>query len=360
MISIRSSRYLSLFCGVVLLLSLFIQPVLGVAEESTTIEVLAAKQCISHQFPVFLQPGQTDPTAKYQVTGNLCSRGNPSGKTIQVLVHGFTLSQTYWDFPYQPERYSYVDAQTKAGYATLSIDQIGVGKSDYPPANELTLENYAYVLSQIIQQLRDDDVQGYHFPKVILVGHSQGSIVSTITAAKYRQVDGVILTGMMHTFDFPSVSTLITSPVPAEQDPVFQNANFPPGYVSLLKDARQIFYNRSNIDPKIYEIDNNTKGPGANNSYDFASLLTAISLTTDIKVPVLLVMGEKDKFFCNELLSCANSSAILDRERLLYTTESKLEAYVLPNAGHNMNYELNAPDYYTAVKNWSNKHIGTN
>jgi hypothetical protein len=164
---------------------------------------------------------------------------------------------------------------------------------------------------------------------------------------------------MLHTFDVPGTATLITSPVPAEQDPVFKDANFPPGYVSLLKDDRRIFYNPTNIDPKIYDIDNNTKGPGANNSYDMVSMLAAISLTTNIKVPVLLVMGEKDKFFCNVLLSCANSTAVLARERLLYTTPD-LSAYVLPNAGHNMNYELNAQNYYNEVRNWSDTHIGTN
>jgi pimeloyl-ACP methyl ester carboxylesterase len=355
MISIRSSRYLSLFCGVVLLLSLFIQPALGVAEESTTTEVLAAKQCQSHEFKVFLQPPQPGEEAKYQVTGNLCSRGNPSGKTIQVLVHGFTLSQTYWDFPYQPERYSYVDAQTKAGYATLSLDRIGVGKSDFPPAEEVTIESNAYVLSQVLRQLRAGNVQQYQFPKVILVGHSLGSIVSTVAAAKYGLVDGVVLTGMLHTYDEESITSFMSSIVPAEQDPVFADANLPPGYVTIPLEARKIFYNLANTDPNIYAIDNMTKGTG---TIGDLMILDAISLTTKIKVPVLLVMGEKDKLFCNTALPCTNSS-ILDRENSFFTTV-KLEAYSLPNAGHNINYDLNAQDYFKAVKNWSNKHIGTN
>jgi pimeloyl-ACP methyl ester carboxylesterase len=356
MISIRSSRHLSLFCGVILLLSMFIQPALGLADEATTTDVLAAKSCQSHQFPVSLQPGQE---AKYQVTGNLCSRGNPSGKTIQVLVHGFTLSQVYWDLPYKSERYSYVDALTKSGYATLSLDRIGVGKSSHPPAKDITIESHAYVISQVIQQLRVGDVQGSHFPKVILAGHSLGSIVSIITAAKYGQVDGVILTGILHTFDPLGVAPLITGTVPAEQDPVFKNANLPSGYVTLPIETRRIFYNHANIDPKIYDIDNKTKGTGTNGEYDMASIATALSLTTEIKVPVLLVVGEKDQFTCNALLSCKDSEAILEREHSQFTPDN-LEAYVLRNAGHNINYELNAQDYYTAVKNWSNTHIGTN
>jgi hypothetical protein len=68
-------------------------------------------------------------------------------------------------------------------------------------------------------------------------------------------------------------------------------------------------------------------------------------------------MGSKDVMFCNIALSCETKEAILLRERLLYT--ANLDAFVLPNAGHHLNYQKNAPVYYEAVVNWSNKHVGT-
>src|SRR5437870_2637665 len=113
MISNSIYRPFSILCGMLLALSFLLQPSLIFAETTAT------KQCISHSFPVSLEKGQP---ATYQVTGNLCSQGDPSGKTIHVLVPGFTLTSTYWDFPYQPETYSYVDAINKSGYATLSLD----------------------------------------------------------------------------------------------------------------------------------------------------------------------------------------------------------------------------------------------
>jgi alpha-beta hydrolase superfamily lysophospholipase len=87
------------------------------------------------------------------------------------------------------------------------------------------------------------------------------------------------------------------------------------------------------------------------------SLLAAITTSPAIKVPVYLVMGSKDVMFCNIALSCETKEAILLRERLLYT--ANLDAFVLPNAGHHLNYQKNAPVYYEAVVNWSNKHVGT-
>lgn len=340
-------RPLAILCGIFLAASLFSQPSLGLAETTSP------KTCISHSFPVSLDEGSP---AIYQVTGNLCSQGDPSGKTIHVLVPGFTLTSTYWDLPYQSDTYSYVNSITKAGYATLSLDRLGTGKSSLPPANEITVDRHAYIVYQVIQQLRAGKVDGYQFPKVILVGHSLGSIVSTVEAAKYGQIDGLILTGLLHTFNTDTLN-LVLGTVPAEQDPVFKDKNLPPGYLSLLKETRTFFYNPDDTDPNIYYIDDVTKGTGVSNEDNMVYLLTSILRSITIKnVPVYLVMGSKDVFFCNIALSCDNKTTILLRERAFYTGD--LDAYILPNAGHNLNYQKNAPDYYKAVVNWSNNHVG--
>ncbi len=47
--------------------------------------------------------------------------------TIIVTYHGSTYGQYYWNFPYKPGTYSFVDAMTKAGFAVLNIDRIGDG-----------------------------------------------------------------------------------------------------------------------------------------------------------------------------------------------------------------------------------------
>lgn len=46
----------------------------------------------------------------------------PGATTVQLLVHGWTYNQFYFDIPYQPEIYSYARAANRAGYATLAID----------------------------------------------------------------------------------------------------------------------------------------------------------------------------------------------------------------------------------------------
>ena len=64
---------------------------------------------------------------------NLSARYCPSGKestnkeedALQLLVHGASFSKIMWDFPYQPERYSWVKRMNKEGYPTLAVDLIG-------------------------------------------------------------------------------------------------------------------------------------------------------------------------------------------------------------------------------------------
>ena len=57
----------------------------------------------------------------YNVFGVLCSRGAIENKTFQITLHGITYSHLYWDFPFQPETYSYVRRATAAGYAVLNL-----------------------------------------------------------------------------------------------------------------------------------------------------------------------------------------------------------------------------------------------
>ena len=52
------------------------------------------------------------------------SSSSPSN-TIQLLLHGATFSKIMWDFPYQPETYSWTKMMNEAGYSTIAVDLVG-------------------------------------------------------------------------------------------------------------------------------------------------------------------------------------------------------------------------------------------
>src|SRR5579871_5834904 len=152
-----------LLCSTILLL-----PVLTLTQQIAPTAQADPTQCQQQSVAVTLSA--SDPT-QYNVATWLCWQGSLTGKTVQLLVHGYTYDHTYWDFPYQYPNYSYVTAAVQAGYATLDFDRLGVGLSDHPTPELLTVVSEAYVLHELVQDLRNGVFQSMYAPKVIIVGH---------------------------------------------------------------------------------------------------------------------------------------------------------------------------------------------
>src|SRR5579859_4046718 len=157
--------------------SLFLFPL-----SSARVHAASTTSCTQYSVPVTLSP--LDSTV-YHVATWLCSQGSASGKTVQVLVHGSTYDHNYWDFPSLPQTSSYVQQITNAGYVALNLDRIGTGLSDHPPALQVTLQSNAYVIHQLVQDLRNGSLNGLSFSKIILVGHSFGSTTIITEASQF-------------------------------------------------------------------------------------------------------------------------------------------------------------------------------
>src|SRR3989442_1819269 len=128
--------------------------------------------------------------------GTLCVPAN-ARQVLQVLVPGATYDSTYWDFPFEPETYSYRRAANKAGYATLTIDLLGTGASARPASVAVTGEAQALAIHQVVSFARAG-FGAYRFAKTVLVGHSQGSPTAVLEATRFADLDGLVLTGFRH------------------------------------------------------------------------------------------------------------------------------------------------------------------
>ncbi|MQA13040.1 MAG: alpha/beta fold hydrolase [Pseudonocardiaceae bacterium] len=152
----------------------------------------AGTECREVTVPVTIA-GQTGPIA-----GTLCVP--PGATTVQVLVHGLSYGRYYWDLPYQHETYSYVQDAGQAGYATLAIDRLGIGESWHPASALVTYDSNANAVHQVVQAARGGDL-GSQFEKVVLVGHSLGSVIGYLEAGTYQDVDAAVFTGGGHRAD---------------------------------------------------------------------------------------------------------------------------------------------------------------
>jgi len=314
-------------------------------------------RCEELSFDVTLSP--SDATV-YNVFGVLCARGSIHNKTIQIALHGATYSHTYWDWPYQPQLYSYVRSATAAGYAVLDLDRIGIGQSDRPPAAAVTIGSNAYVVHQIVQALRGGDLVVHSFgriraERVALVGHSLGSLISIQEAATYGDVDGVALTGISHTIT-PILGDTLSTLYPANLDPHFSGQSIPDGYLTSLPGHRDVFYHAPFFDPVVLAIDENTKETVTTAELDTA--VPALGLSTGIHVPVLVVVGDYDAAFCNPPTCSASGS--LATEPSFYAPDACTETAAIPGSGHDLNLHFQAPLAYAAVLNWMDRRVGRN
>ncbi|WP_221568701.1 alpha/beta hydrolase [Alkalihalobacillus sp. TS-13] len=312
-------------------------------------------QCQKTTSPVTLSAA--DPT-EYEVVGWLCYRGTLKGKTIQVLVSGITYDHHYWDFPFKPQNYSYVQHATDAGYVTFNIDRIGVGQSDRPPADQVTVQSGAHVVHQIVQKLREGNVADTRFSNIILTGHSFGSSMSLYEASTYQDVDGLILSGMMHEVTTKGYS-LLSNLYPGQSDPKFLDAYLPAGYFTTQPDTRgDMFYHQADGD--VISLDEELKQTVTSGELNSLTDAHTEAISKKIKVPVLIAIGDKDIIFCEEegKLSCADRQTVLKRESPYYSPDVPLEAFVLTGTGHNLNLHPDAEKWFSFAGDWGHKYVG--
>ena len=73
-----------------------------------------------------IENGTLSAGGAYDIGATLCVPCNSTTSKLQILTHGIGFTSSYWDFA---PGHTYVDAATKAGYATFAYDRLGVGVS---------------------------------------------------------------------------------------------------------------------------------------------------------------------------------------------------------------------------------------
>jgi pimeloyl-ACP methyl ester carboxylesterase len=314
--------------------------------------------CQATTVPVALAQGQ--PT-QYSIYGQLCLPPGTNGHdipTVHLAVHGATYSHLYNAWPYQPETYSYADALMKAGYAVFTFDRIGIGQSSHPPSASVTIDANAFVVHQLVQALRSGAIEKTRFERVVLVGHSLGSITSLAEASAYSDVDGVVLTGISHAVTSSTASTLQF--VPANQDPRFAGQNLDKDYLTSAPGTREAaFYYAPVTDPRVVALDEQTKETVTSAELSsFGPTLTAAT-SQAIHVPVLIVNGQFDQLVCGDGMAlCASTATLTAAEAPFFSPQACLQTVVIPASGHDLFLEPSAPTTYAAIRSWSDAHVG--
>lgn len=312
-----------------------------------------APACHDEFVPVALAAGEP---LDYQVYGRLCLPPGPPPDTVQLLVPGITYDHTYWDLP---GANSYTAAAIGAGFATFAMDRIGTGLSSHPFGALVTIDSNAFAVHQVITALRSGLDGSPPFRRLVLVGHSYGSWTAWYETSDYHDVDGVVLSGISHYINLTAPARLLPRLYPAFLDPAFQGAALDPSYLTTLPDQRySMFDDPGPVDPALIAFDEAHKQTVTVGEIDEFPLILVHPL--DIEAPVLLTNGSDDPLFCGlGGADCSTAQGLIDSERdRLGAHVPSIDAYILAGAGHDLNYAVNASDWFAAAQRWVGTVVG--
>jgi pimeloyl-ACP methyl ester carboxylesterase len=182
-----------------------------------------------------------------------------------------------------------------------------------------------------------------------------------IEAATYRDVDGVVLTGVTHLPNVPVVvGDVGVGLQPVTLDPLLGPRGGDPGYLTTKPDTRgHLYYGPTDLDPLAVRADEaHAKDQvSATSLVDIISVGLVSPLSLGIDVPVLLASGTDDTGFCGLVRDCSTAAALRAGEAPYFSPAAELSVYVLPGSGHSVALAVNAPEYRAATRAWLDLHV---
>ncbi|KAI1146368.1 Alpha/Beta hydrolase protein [Nemania diffusa] len=285
----------------------------------------------------------------YSIFVKFCLPSNPESlaqvKTVQLLTHGATLDHTYWDIA---PGYSYVDVASAAGYATLSYDQLGVGKSDHPdPIQIVQATAQVAVTHELVGLLRNAKLGDHSFDKVVGVGHSAGSTLTQGITTKYpMDFDAVILSGTSTSAASVALTVAAFNFINANTDPAPQFKHLPAGFLTQQSSAgiQFAFFRYPNFDENAFR--HQVANKQTNTLGVLLTLGGIVAPSAEFKGPVDVVNGQHDLVFCggNCLYPTDQNTAVLS---VFYPAASSgSQTYIAEGSGHSIAAHTSGPDSF--------------
>lgn len=186
------------------------------------------------------------------------------------------------------------------------------------------------------------------FTKLVLVGHSVGSLVSNPLTAKYpNDADAVVLTGFSKTLTATQI--LLFGLAPADIVDPTRYGGLNPGYLEVSSEPGfdTAFYWPGDYDTAFAHYDFLNRGTIPLG--EGITILVSTTVATAYTKPVYVISGEHDEIFCYQLVGSPSCDATLLAPSILQTTNtlypnvpaSKYGWFSVPDAGHDWQFHLN-------------------
>ncbi|KAH7336531.1 Alpha/Beta hydrolase protein [Rhexocercosporidium sp. MPI-PUGE-AT-0058] len=306
--------------------------------------------------------GVQDNTRSYKIAGSYCEPFSGPRPTLLIATHGGSLDRSYWDSGYQSSNHSFVDFAVARGYSVLFYDRVGAGQSSTISGYEAQFSIHVGVLDNLIQYAKAGSIPRpnrgglkYVPSKIVLVGHSMGSITTNaLIAAKPDIADGVVLSGWEYNSGVPNVFGLVaaTSQLKIANSMSRRWRPYDNGYLTFIDifSYINIFYKVPNFDMKAVQYVFDRSWPIA--VMEFFSIGALNFAPPGAKAPVLFINGEYDYIMCGGYCP----GIVEPAARSFFPASVGYESYIQPNTGHILNTAPNATGTYQVITNFFSKN----
>ncbi|KAF7116130.1 hypothetical protein CNMCM5793_004150 [Aspergillus hiratsukae] len=294
---------------------------------------------------------------QFNISSRLCyPRQNATGdeySTVQFLTHGIGFGQNYWDFA-APSN-SYIDSAAQAGQVTFSYDRLGVGESSHPdPIQIVQGPAQVSIAHALVGLLRDGELSATNFSRVIGVGHSYGSAITTTVAATYPlDFDALVLTGFGDNATGAPQFWAAQNLVPASTDLSQRFVGLEDGYLvaSTIYGVQYAFFHFPGFEiPILYLAFANRQTTTWGEQFTMETLEHPAE---SYRGPVFVVNGVHDLVFCQGNCNFPSNVALRTLRNVFPAADAaRSGAFLLPNSGHGLNLHANAPLAFERIQSF--------
>jgi hypothetical protein len=212
------------------------------------------------------------------------------------------------------------------GIASLRFDKRGIGASDKVNESELTFDNYVNDAVEWIKFLRNDN----RFSKIIIIGHSEGSLIGMIAANKTTIDKYISLCGAGE----PIYNTILTQLKNNKTSQEIMN-----NCVEII-DSLKAGYMVKNIDPSLNMLFRPSVQPYIISWFKYDPCKEISKLT----IPILVVGGTTDL------------QVDVNDAKLLSKAEPNAKLYIIENMNHILK-DVPTTDRMENFKSYSNPDL---
>jgi hypothetical protein len=295
-------------------------------------------------------------TVRGHLTGPRSAILGPAPRAVTLYYQGMDSGE--WNFRFRVvPGYDWAAELARLGHASVTIDQVGYGASGHPHGYDTCIGAQADIAHQIVGQLRAgtyslDGARPVSFSKVVFAAHDVGGVAAEVEAYTYKDIDGLMLMTWQDQGYTPyilSTFAAASARCAAGGEPAYEGG--PRGYIYFppVEDYKLIM---ANSEPTVREgaVASRLRNPCGL----LPSLPPAITLNSasgrahvgglsEVEVPVILSLGERDPVFTHEGF----------REQAGHFTGSRdVTSFLIDGSGHFTMLDRTAPRLRALTAEW--------